>query len=275
MAKGGAKVQQDGELDEFSYDDLVEMLNDADEFMTKEKAKLKDLKLKFTSLQDSYEELKTSHENLKETHEKLEEAHNTLLSHERKATLSIGVSCDLIDDKSCGSSSTSSLCTKIDNSSCNKSLIMENDLLKKEVTCLTNDLRKCYDSRAKFNHCWASQKFTLNKQGFGYIPKKGKKAFVQTKTTFVKSSGKPYCEKCKKVGHVEKNCTNKKVISFDSSYMLMKNSNGNVSAKFVGIPINGAKKNAIWVPKVLVTNVVTNVQGPKKVWVPKKVTSSL
>ena len=47
---------------------------------------------------------------------------------------------------------------------------------------------------------------------------------------------------CKKVGHVEKNCTNKKVISFDSSYMLMKNSNDNVSAKFIGIPIDGAKK---------------------------------
>ena len=55
MAKGGAKVLQDDELENFSYDDLVEMLNDADEFMTKEKAKLKDLKLKdlklkFTSL---------------------------------------------------------------------------------------------------------------------------------------------------------------------------------------------------------------------------------
>ena len=98
---------------------------------------------------------------------------------------------------------------------------------------------------------------------------------MQTKTTFVKSSGKPYCEKYKKVCHVEKNCINKKVISFYSSYMLMKNSNGNVSAKFVGIPINGAKKNAIWVPKVLVTNVVTNVQGPMKVWVPKRVTSFL
>ena len=82
----------------------------------------------------------------------------------------------------------------------------------------------------------------MNKQGFGYIPKKGKKAFVQTKTTFVKSSGKSYCEKCKKVGHDEKNCTNKKVISFDSSYILMRNSNGNVSAKFVGLPISGAKK---------------------------------
>ena len=98
---------------------------------------------------------------------------------------------------------------------------------------------------------------------------------MQTKTTFVNSSGKPYCEKCKKVGHVEKNCTNKKVISFDSSYILMKTSNGNVSAKFVGIPINGTKKNAIWVPKALVTNVVTNIQGPKKVWVTKRVTLSL
>ena len=46
MAKGGAKVQKDGELDELSYDYLVEMLNDADEFMTKEKAKLRDLKAK-------------------------------------------------------------------------------------------------------------------------------------------------------------------------------------------------------------------------------------
>ena len=68
---------------------------------------------------------------------------------------------------------------------------------------------------------------------------------MQTKTIFVKSSGKSYCEKCKMVGHVEKNCTNKKVISFDSSYILMSNSNGNVSAKFVGIPIDGAKKNVI------------------------------
>jgi hypothetical protein len=51
----------------------------------------------------------------------------------------------------------------------------------------------------------------------------------------------------------------------------MRNSNGNVSAKFVGIPIDGAKKNAIWVPKVL----VANVEGPKKVWVPKRVISLL
>ena len=65
MAKGGAKVLQDDKLKEFSYDDIVDMLNDAGKLVTKAKAKLKDLKLKFDSLQASYEELKTSHENLK------------------------------------------------------------------------------------------------------------------------------------------------------------------------------------------------------------------
>jgi len=78
----------------------------------------------------------------------------------------------------CVSSSTNPSCSTSDMSSCDESLVLENEKLKKEVICLTNDLSKCYDSRAKFNHCWSSQKFTLNKQGFGYIPKKGKKAFV-------------------------------------------------------------------------------------------------
>ena len=40
MAKGDAKVLQDDELEEFSYDDLVDMLNDAGELVIKEKAKL-------------------------------------------------------------------------------------------------------------------------------------------------------------------------------------------------------------------------------------------
>jgi hypothetical protein len=148
---------------------------------------------------------------------------------------------------------------------------LENEKLKKEVICLTNDLSKCYDSRAKFNHHWSSQKFTLNRQGLGYIPKKGKKAFYATKTTFVKSDGRPYCEKCNNMGHVEKNCSNKKPISFDSSYILMKDSKGSVCAKYVGLPIYGDKKNAIWVPKTL----VTNIQGSNKIWVPKRVTSLL
>ena len=47
--------------------------------------------------------------------------------------------------------------------------------------------------------------------------------------------------------------------------MFVKGANG-VKVKFIGTPIVGPKKKAIWVPKTL----VTNLQGPKQVWVPKK-----
>jgi len=47
--------------------------------------------------------------------------------------------------------------------------------------------------------------------------------------------------------------------------MLTKGTNG-VYAKFIGAPIVGPKKKAIWVPK----NLITNLGGPKQVWVPKK-----
>ena len=67
------------------------MLNDAGELVIKEKSKLKDLELKYGSLQTSYEELKTSYGNIKETYEKLKEAHNTLLAHENKAKLRVGL----------------------------------------------------------------------------------------------------------------------------------------------------------------------------------------
>ena len=46
---------------------------------------------------------------------------------------------------------------------------------------------------------------------------------------------------------------NVSLIRFDSCYMLVKGANG-VKAKFIGTPIVGPKKKAIWVPKTLVTN---------------------
>ena len=120
MAKGGAKVLQDDELEEFSYDDFVDMLTDAGELMFKEKEKLKDLELKYGSLQTSYEELKTSHENLKETHEKFKETHNTLLDHKDKAKLSMWASSGTCKS-CCVSSSTNPSCSTSDKSSCDES----------------------------------------------------------------------------------------------------------------------------------------------------------
>jgi hypothetical protein len=86
----------------------------------------------------------------------------------------------------------------------------------------------------------------------------------------VRSNGR-FCNRCKQVRHVEQYCknnnknTNVYSIKFDSCYLLTKSVNG-VKAKFVGTSIVGSKKKAIWVLKIL----VTNLQGSKQVWVPKK-----
>jgi hypothetical protein len=52
--------------------------------------------------------------------------------------------------------------------------------------------------------------------------------------------------------------------AFDVSYVLMKNKFGRVIALYVG-PHHKRPKSCVWVSKVL----VTNVKGPKQVWVPK------
>jgi hypothetical protein len=51
--------------------------------------------------------------------------------------------------------------------------------------------------------------------------------------------------------------------TFDASYVLT-NKSGKVVAKYVGAKHKGSK-TCVWVPKVL----VSNVKGPKTVWVPK------
>ena len=95
-------------------------------------------------------------------------------------------------------------------------------------------------------------------------------AFATHKTSFVKDNGR-FCNRCKQVGHVEQYLKNKNKnsnvssIKFDSCYLFNKGVNG-VHAKFVGTPIVGSKEKAIWVPKSL----VTNLEGPKQVWVHKK-----
>ena len=86
----------------------------------------------------------------------------------------------------------------------------------------------------------------------------------------MKNNGQ-FCTSYKQVGHKEHECKNKSrnanvsSIKIDSFYVLTKGTNG-VKAKFIGTPWMSSKKKAIWVPKSL----VTNLQGPKQVWIPKK-----
>jgi hypothetical protein len=63
--------------------------------------------------------------------------------------------------------------------------------------------------------------------------------------------------------HAASNEPNISFKTFDASYVLT-NKSGKVVAKYVGGKHNGSK-TCVWVPKVL----VSNVKGPKTVWVPK------
>jgi hypothetical protein len=252
MAKGEPKVCDDD--DEFSYDDLVEMVSNLDDLLGDMKGKYRDLKKKHASLQDSYEELKIFHENLLETHEKLKEAHNSHISQEaNKLKVDVGITCDLLDDlssiESISRSSVSTSCDDLlaipcsskvdscmnDSITCDPLLIVENDELRNTVDCLTKALANCHRGENTYNKMWECQRFTLKHEGLGYIPKKNKSAFVDKKTTFMKEC-RLYCAKCKNTGHLEKDCIGNKDVhlAIDPSYVLVKSSQGVVYAKFVG-----------------------------------------
>jgi hypothetical protein len=253
---------------------------------------LKALRKSFDELEASRECLKEDHEDLEVAHTRLKEAHSTLLElikekdlkleklmKEAKeeqviVTCDIGLTCDIIDDSlfvgptNASCSSSSSTTTNSTSTTSDSSLVVENETLKREVDDLTRALGNAYGGDARLLKCLGSQRFSLNKEGLGYTPKKGKAAFATPKPRFVKSNGR-YCNRCKQVGHLEINCNkmnkNKKnanvpYIPFDSCYVLTKGEKG-VHARFVGTPIVGPKKKAIWVPKSL----VTNLQGPKQV----------
>jgi hypothetical protein len=291
MAKGEPKVCK---IDEFTYDDFVEKVSNLDDLLGDMRGRYKNLKKKHVSLQESYEELKASYENLLDTHESLKEAHNSHISQEaNKVKMNVGITYDLLDDTpkidKVSKSSISTSCDDLlampcssnvdscmNDSSCDPLLIVENHELRNIMHYLMKAHANCHRSENTYNNMWECQRFTLKHECLGYIPKKNKSAFVNKKTTFMKECGL-YCSKCKNTRHLDKDCTGSKIMhtSIDPSYVLVKSSKGDVCAKFVGknrnhayISNNGVstKKRSISVPKAL----VTNLQGPKQVWVPKR-----
>jgi hypothetical protein len=237
--------------------------------------KSKTLKDLYKNLQVSFEELNTTHNNLKESCEKLVEAQNSSDVHEAVVvTMDVGVTCDLLDSPTSEPHLTNTLYSKcntslmIGNVDCDDSqIIVENDVLVKNDIALTLDLEKAYGGKAKLEFILGNQWCSLNREGIEYVPKKGKNAFSMQKTIFVKECDKT-CHKCHKKRHIKKDCPEYKNVSstcFDHRYILTHNARG-VHTKFVGTHIVSNKKKAIWVSKTL----VTNIQGPKQVWVPKR-----
>jgi hypothetical protein len=277
--------------DKPTKDELIDMLDGAKEYFDIKRRECKILRKEIKALKQAFDEINASHERLEEAyekfgkaHKKLEKTHSSLLNEQNKkkhvVTCDKGLTCDIIDESfyrpiivastnpSCNTS-TSTLSSS-DGFTCDAALMVENETLKKEVKELNHTLAKTYGGEDRLLMCLGSQRASLNKEELGYIPKKGKVIFTNHKTSFVRNNDR-YCKSCKQVGHIEQQCMNKnknaKVFSIklDSFYVFTKGTNG-VHAKFIDVTWMGSKKKAIWVPKSL----VSNLQGPKQVWVPKK-----
>ena len=94
----------------------------------------------------------------------------------------MGLTYDLIDESfykpiivapintSC--STTTSTSPLSDGLTCDASLMVENETLKKEVNELTRALGNVYGGDARLLKCLGSQRFSLNKEGWGYTPRK-------------------------------------------------------------------------------------------------------
>ena len=106
---------------------------------------LKALKQAFHELNASHERLEEAHEKLGKAHKKLEKAHSSLLDEqnvkEHVETFDVGLTCDIIDESfykpiivaptnpSCSTSTSSS--SSSDGFTCDASLMVENETLKR------------------------------------------------------------------------------------------------------------------------------------------------
>ena len=118
----------------------------------------KELRKELKALKQSFDELNASHENIKEDHEelgnaltKIEKAHSSLLEETKKeqviVSCDVGLTYDILNESfykpvivaptnpSC--SITTSTSPLSDGFTCDASLMMENETLKKEVNELT------------------------------------------------------------------------------------------------------------------------------------------
>jgi hypothetical protein len=212
--------------DEPSVAQLMDMLEQAEYLVSSKSKKYKELSKKLKDLEQSSSKLSASHECLKEDHEdfkvahlKLEKAHSSLLELSKiedvVVTYDVGVTCDIINESfykpivvsspnatSSSSSTSTSTLTISDGFTCDASLMVENETLKKEVDKLTLALGNAYGEDARLLKCLGSQRFSHSKERLGYTPKKDKAAFVTPKPSFVRSNGR-FCNGCKQVGHVE------------------------------------------------------------------------
>jgi hypothetical protein len=212
--------------------------------------KVKSLEQSFDDLNATHKRLMEAHEKLGKAHSKLEKAHSSLLEQVKKeeakkqqviVSCDVGLTYNILDGSfykpivvaptSLSYSTTTSTSPLSDGFSCDASLMVKYETLKKEVNELTRTLGNAYGGDARLLKYLGRQRFSLNKERLGYTPKKGKATLVTPKASFIKGNGR-FCNRCKQVRHIEQYCkTNKNKqpnvssIRFNSCYMLVKSAN--------------------------------------------------
>ena len=205
----------DDDEEEYTKEELMDMLEQVHTWFEMKRKECKELRKKVTSLEQSFDELNASHKRLIEAHEKLGKAHSKLkkahsslieqvkMEEAKKeqviVSCDVGLTCDILDESfykpiivaltnlSC--STPISTLPLSDSFTCDASLMVKNMTLKKEVNELTRALGNAYGEDVCLLKCLGSQRFSLNKEGLGYTPKKGKAAFVTPKASFMKVNG--------------------------------------------------------------------------------------
>ena len=126
---------------------------------------------------------------------KLEKAHSSLLDEQNKKkhveTCNVGLTCDIINESSSmpiivpptnpSCSTFISTSSSSDGLTCDTSLVVENENLKKEVNKLTHTLAKAYGGEDRLLMCLGSQRASLYKEGFGYPPRKSRRPLLLTR----------------------------------------------------------------------------------------------
>jgi hypothetical protein len=103
----------------------------------------------------------------------------------------VGLICDILDESfykpvviaptnpSCSTSTSTS--STIDGFTCDASLMVENETLKKVVNEPTRTLGRAYGGEDHLLMCLDSQRGSLYKEGLGYTPRKVRRALLLTR----------------------------------------------------------------------------------------------
>jgi len=163
---------------EFTIEQLIDMLEQANSVIHSKNKKCKDLAKKLKALEQSFDEhnanngrLVDAHEKLGKAHTKLEKSHSLLLEENKEKVVvscDVGTTCDLIKESpnppivvatnsSCRSLSTTTNSTSTSSVgvTCDASLMVENVTLKGVVDELTYAQGKAYGGEAHLLKCFA------------------------------------------------------------------------------------------------------------------------